>query len=225
MEVVRNAISSLKTTDMANVIGIIQLQEKKGRSTIATNVAGFLSKSHSVVLIDADMTQKTSTFWAQKQKRPNLLLESAFNPQELIAVAEDVMFENDYVVIDASSSLDMTRAILTMSDLCLVPCDQDYPSLLPLLKNPIDEAKMLKPDRDIRLLWNQKSSEVVSDWKVLNATLSSLPIYLEALQSGQIVSDLTSPLAQDEIKRLVHEICEILEAKPKRKVYFRSSRF
>ena len=48
---------------MAKVIGIIQVKEGAGRSTVSTNLAGVLSKQGKTVLIDFDLPQGTSASW------------------------------------------------------------------------------------------------------------------------------------------------------------------
>ena len=49
---------------MARFIAVAQLKGGAGKSTLATNLAGYLSREMSTGLIDADQPQGTSASWA-----------------------------------------------------------------------------------------------------------------------------------------------------------------
>ncbi|MDQ3057610.1 MAG: ParA family protein, partial [Pseudomonadota bacterium] len=112
---------------MAKIIGIIQVKGGAGRSTIATNLAGELSKKGVTVLIDGDMPQGTSASWyALRQeagRTDDLIADTARDHRELIQkVEKHNKAGTDFIVLDGPPRLaEMTRAILMLADVCLIP--------------------------------------------------------------------------------------------------------
>ncbi len=114
----------------AKTIGIIQVKGGAGRSTVSTNLAGELSKMGKTVLIDCDMPQGTAASWysvrEQAGKASNLVADTATNHRELVAKVEQYQ-DADFIVLDGPPRIaELTRAILVLADLCLVPalaCD------------------------------------------------------------------------------------------------------
>ena len=107
------------------IIGVIQVKGGAGRSTVSTNLAGELSKLGKTVLIDCDMPQGTSASWysvrEQAGKASNLVADTATNHRELVAKVEQYQ-DADFIVLDGPPRIaELTRAILVLADLCLVP--------------------------------------------------------------------------------------------------------
>ena len=78
--------------NMTKIIGIVQVKGGAGRSTLATNLAGELSKFGRTVLIDGDMPQGTSASWysirQQSDKAGDLITDTATDHRELIDKTE-----------------------------------------------------------------------------------------------------------------------------------------
>ena len=111
---------------MAKIIGIVQVKGGAGRSTLATNLAGELSKQGRTVLIDGDMPQGTSASWyairQQGGKAEGLTADTAKDHRELIEKVEHYRQQADYIVLDGPPRIaEMTRAMLVLADLCLIP--------------------------------------------------------------------------------------------------------
>lgn len=121
------------------IIGVIQVKGGAGRSTVSTNLAGELSKVGKTVLIDCDMPQGTSASWfavrqqADTKQKPlfseNLVADTATNHRELVAKVKQYQ-DADFIVLDGPPRIaELTRAILVLADLCLVPAPGTTTSL------------------------------------------------------------------------------------------------
>jgi len=110
----------------AKIIGLVQVKGGAGRSTVATNLAGMLSLIAKVALIDSDMPQGTSASWAalRQQVKPSerFIADTAKNYRELVAKVDQLRGKVDYIILDSPPRIaEMTRAVLMLADLCLVP--------------------------------------------------------------------------------------------------------
>ena len=89
---------------MTTTIGIIQVKGGAGRSTLATNLAGELSKKGKTVLIDGDIPQGTSASWFALRRDAgragNLTADTARDHRELIEKVAKHVKAADYIVLD-----------------------------------------------------------------------------------------------------------------------------
>ena len=150
----------------AKTIGIIQVKGGAGRSTVSTNLAGELAKLGKTVLIDCDMPQGTSASWfavrQQAETRQsqlfseNLIADTATNHRELVAKVEQYQ-DADYIVLDGPPRIaELTRAILVLADLCLVPVGASAAEIWATndLLALIEEAKKVKAVK-VRVVWTR----------------------------------------------------------------------
>lgn len=213
---------------MAKTIGIIQVKGGAGRSTLATNLAGELSKRGATVLIDSDMPQGTSASWCSLRReadRPgDLTGDTATGHQELIAKVERYAKTADYIVLDGPPRIaEMTRAILMLSDVCLLPVAASVAEIWATsdVLTIIDQARQVRPV-DVRLVWTRHrpyttlardlGDQVKAELPLprLKTTLGLRVAYVEALGAGQTVAETTDPVAREEVQHLVAEVGRIL---------------
>lgn len=222
----------MKKDRAARVIGIIQVKGGAGRSTLATNIAGELSKLGRTVLIDCDMPQGTSASWiaVRQQERPQaelgggVLGDTAASHKELLAKIEQHGDQADYIVLDGPPRIaEMTRAILMVADLALIPMGASVAEIWATsdVLDIIAQARKVRPV-DARIVWTrfrpytrlaQDLSEQVKrelGLPVLKATLGFRVAYAEALGAGQTVAELSDPNAREELHSLVAEIRRII---------------
>ncbi len=215
---------------MTQIVGIIQAKGGVGRSTIATNLAAVFSEKKPTALIDCDLPQGTSASWyaVRKAELPpaNLTLATARDYRELVEQARELSREHRYLIIDAPPRISgMTRAIIVMSTLCLVPLGASAAeiwSTADLLKI-IDEARALRPDIDVRIVWNRfrahtREANDLSEaarkelgLKELNSRLGYRVAYSEALARGLAVNEWLDRNAHAEIAALAAEVRGILK--------------
>lgn len=213
---------------MAKTIGIVQVKGGVGRSTLATNLAGELAKRGPTVLIDSDLPQGTSASWCSLRLTTSpagrLTGETARNHQDLISKVSTAATTADYVVVDGPPRIaEMTRAILLLSDLCLLPVAASVAELwatsdvLPI----IEEARQVR-SIDVRLVWTRHRATTVLARELGDLVKAELPLprlkttlglrvaYVEALGSGLTVAETADPAARDELRQLVAEVGRIL---------------
>jgi chromosome partitioning protein len=221
----------------AKTIGIIQVKGGAGRSTVSTNLAWELSKQGKTVLIDCDMPQGTSASWfavrqqiegKQNQlfKAENLLVDTATNHRELVAKVEQYQ-DADYILLDGPPRIaELTRAILILADLCLVPVGASKAEIWATtdLLALVEEAKKVKRV-NARMIWTryrphtklaQELSELAAKELGLAALTTSLGFrvaYIQALGEGLAVGELSEPNAKAEVKSLAEEVKTILRKK------------
>lgn len=217
---------------MTQTIGVIQVKGGAGRSTLATNLAGELAKIGRTVLIDGDMPQGTSASWYAIRQQAgmvgnlidNLSADTAADHRELIAKTEQHAKDADYIVLDGPPRIaEMTRAILMLSDLCLVPVGASVAEIWATadVLEIIEQARKVRRI-DARMIWTRHRSytklakELSEQAKnelglpVLKTALGLRVAYPEALGAGLTVAETHDLNAKDEIRSLLAEIRRII---------------
>ena len=209
---------------MAKIIGVIQVKGGAGRSTVSTNLAGELSKLGPTVLIDCDMPQGTAASWYAVRDQPgNLSADTASTHRELIAKVEQHQ-DAAYIVLDGPPRIaELTRAILILSDLCLVPVGASAAEIWATsdLLDLIREANKVTPVK-ARMLWtrHRPNTKLAKDLSALAAAELGLPAlstslgmrvaYPQALGEGLTVAELQDASAKAEIASLTAEVKTLL---------------
>ena len=219
---------------MATIISLVQVKGGCGRSTIATNLAGYLSgEGKRVALLDADMPQGTSASWgAIRQGDPAragaITIATAVDHLQMIERAEQLAGDHDYLVIDSPPRIaEMTRAALILSDLCLIPLGASAAEVWATsdLLETINEALAVKPSVDARILWtrfrgNTKSAQELSSvakselgLRELKNKLGYRVAYPEALARGLTVLEWPERTARVEFQAVAKEVQQITRRK------------
>ena len=215
---------------MTKVIGVVQVKGGAGRSTVSTNLAGELSKQGKTVLIDCDMPQGTAASWfsvrEQAGKAGNLIADTATNHRELVAKVEQYQ-DADFIVLDGPPRIaELTRAILVLADLCLIPVGASAAEIWATndLLALIEEARKVKPI-NARMIWTRyrphtRLAQELSEMAAKELGLAALDIklgmrvaYMEALGEGLTVAELSEPSARAEVKFLSVEVQRLLRKK------------
>lgn len=103
------------------IIALVNQKGGTGKTTAAVHLASWLSNKKTVMLVDAD-AQQSSSFWLNSL---NLHIENLVesDPEGLFETLPKLSLKYDFIVVDGPGSLsETTKAILTRSDLALVPC-------------------------------------------------------------------------------------------------------
>lgn len=215
---------------MTQIIGIIQVKGGVGRSTIATNLAAVFSRNKPTALIDCDLPQGTSASWyaVRKSEVPpaNLTLATVRDYRELVSHARELSHTHRYIIIDAPPRIaEMTRAIIIMSSLCLVPLGASAAEIWSTadLLQTIDAARKFRADIDARIVWNRFRGNTREALDVSEAARSELGLkeltsrlgyrvaYSEALARGLSVDEWLDRNAHAEILALADEVQAILK--------------
>ena len=208
---------------MTKIIGIVQLKGGAGRSTLATNLAALLSRKAPTALLDCDMPQGTSASWyAVRQaegRTEGLTLATVETARDLVSTIEGL--GHNYVVIDAPPRIaEVTRAILMLSDLLLIPLGPSAAEIWATtdLLDTIEEAQEERPELKSRIVWNKfraytKSAPELRDAvkkelkaPALKNTIGYRVAYSEALARGLAGDEWTDSTTKDELRAVVGEI-------------------
>jgi chromosome partitioning protein len=215
---------------MTQIVGIIQVKGGVGRSTIATNLAAVFSEKEATALIDCDLPQGTSASWyaVRRSELPpaNLTLATARDYRELVAKAKELSSDHRYLIIDAPPRIaEMTRAIIVMSTLCLVPLGASAAEIWSTadLITTINAARDYRADIDVRIVWNRFRAHTREAVDLSGAARSELGLrelktrlgyrvaYSEALARGLAVNEWLDRNAHDEVVALAAEVKGILK--------------
>ena len=100
-----------------------------GKSTLAVHLAVYLKEQGAdVILVDADV-QASSSVWL-REVMPNLPMARLQTPDDILERVPGLRQKCDFLVVDGPAGLsEVTRAILLMADLAVLPCG---PSVLDL---------------------------------------------------------------------------------------------
>jgi chromosome partitioning protein len=220
---------------MTQIVGVVQVKGGVGRSTIATNLAAIFSVKKPTALIDCDLPQGTSASWFAVRKLEqrsvgNLTLATARDYRELVVRARELATEHSYLIIDAPPRLaEMTRAIVIMSTLSLVPLGASAAEIWSTadLLTTIGAARHYRSDIDARIVWNRFRGYTREALEISDAARQELGLgelmtrlgyrvaYSEALARGLSADEWQDRSAQGEILALAAEVLGILKEKRK----------
>ncbi len=104
------------------IIGLVNQKGGCGKSTTAAHFAYWLSLSRSVILIDADAQQSSST-WISQLEEVKIPTQAILDPEQLFETVDEISEQYDAIIIDGPAGLsEVTKSILDLVDLALVPC-------------------------------------------------------------------------------------------------------
>ena len=212
---------------MTKIIGVVQLKGGAGRSTVATNLAASLSKKATTALVDCDMPQGTSASWYAVREAQRgvqgLSLHTVETARDLVSTIQDL--DHDFAVIDAPPRVaEVTRAILMLSDLLLIPLGASAAEIWATtdLLDTIEEAKEQRPDLNARIVWNKYRGYTRSAQELTQAVKQELKVptlktrlgyrvaYSEALARGLAGDEWPDKNAKQEVIALATEVERLL---------------
>lgn len=210
---------------MGRIIGIVQVKGGVGRSTLATSLAAALAQDGRTALIDADVPQGTSASWGALRERAGrlgqLTVAGVADHRALVSKTRELVAINDFVVIDGPPRLaEVTRAIMVMSRLCLVPLGASAAEIWATadLVKTINEARDRRLDINAYIVWNRfrehtRSARELGETvekqlgiQALHSKMGYRVAYSEALARGLSVEEWPDRQAQHEFAALVAEI-------------------
>lgn len=210
---------------MGRIIGIVQVKGGVGRSTLATSLAAALAQSGRTALIDADVPQGTSASWGTLRERAGrsgkLTVAAVADHRVLVSMTKELVANNDFVVIDGPPRLaEVTRAIMVMSRLCLIPLGASAAEIWATadLVKTINEARERRLDINARIVWNRfrghtRSARVLGEaaekqlgLSAFNSKLGYRVAYAEALARGLSVAEWPDHQAREEFAAFVAEV-------------------
>ncbi|MEO5699555.1 MAG: hypothetical protein ABIR61_03565 [Casimicrobiaceae bacterium] len=205
----------------SRVLSVIQVTPSAGKSAVATNVAGELSRFSRVVLVDCHTHNGSASAWAgQRQDEmysSRLDIYTASTPAALLERVHRYRSMGSYVVLDGPPDAAMTAAMISLADLCLIPVSvgEDDASAPRATIDVLRSAPTMRRPR-VRIVRNRcpgsdKPTREEERWakvgpKMLRNGLGLRPAYVEALASGRTAGEVRDPVARDQVQALVMEI-------------------
>ncbi len=207
------------------VISLLNQKGGVGKTTMATNIAGSLSKSgHTVLLIDAD-PQGSALDWSAARKEPSLF--------PVVGIPKDTIHREiaklgngyDWIVIDGPPRVyPVAKSAIAASDIVVIPV-QPSPYDVWAAKEIVDliaEVRVIKEDLKAVFAVNRKIvgtaigrdvTQALADYPipVLKGALSQRVGFAESAGAGMTVleTDPTGPAAK-EVEVIVAQIMEQL---------------
>lgn len=216
------------------LIAVAQVKGGAGRSTLATNLAGELSKRAATVLIDADLPQATCSSWyalrGPLNKPGGLRIDTAADHRELTDKinqwAGALAAGPGFIIVDGPPRIaEISRAMVLLADLVLIPAGASLADLWATgdILAMVKDAKAINPAIQARLVWTryrrftnqaktlaeQAGAELGA--KALKTTMGLRVAYPEALGSGVTVAELADKQAKAELAALVAEVHGIMK--------------
>lgn len=200
---------------------IVALSNPKGgvgKSTLAVHMAVWLAEEgFSAVLVDADVQASSST-WLH-EAAPSIPIARLQTPDEILEAVPELARQHTHVVVDGPAGLsEVSRAILLVTDLALLPCG---PSALDLraaseVLRVLGQARQIRKGAPAAMLVPNKLQQRHRLTRELVATLQAFKVpltsgihlrqaYADAAGQGSVVWRLgpsASPAA-NEIRELI----------------------
>lgn len=213
----------------ARIVGLVQVKGGAGRSTIATNLAGELSRTGLVALVDCDMPQGTSASWAaiRSKARPSdrLTAYTVKSHRELLEKIDQLRDQADYIILDGPPRIaELARAILLLADLTVVPVGASAAEIWATsdMLELVNEARKVRKV-DVRVLWTRfrsytrlaqelaEEADKALKLPTLKTILGYRVAFAEALGQGLTAGELQDANARQEVVSLVVEIKRLLK--------------
>ena len=205
------------------IIALVNSKGGVGKSTVAVHLAvWWKERGGDVALVDAD-AQEASSVWLHEAS-PHTPAVRLPTPDDILDQVPDLRRKYDLVAVDGPAGLsEVTRAILLVADLALLPCG---PSVLDL-RAANDAIRVVKQAQQIRqgppravLVPNKLQVQYRLSRELLE-TVKSLEIpaagglrlrqaYADAAGQGTVVWRLgpCGEMAAREIRELFHELLD-----------------
>ncbi|MEC4989033.1 MAG: AAA family ATPase [Oscillatoria sp. PMC 1068.18] len=182
-----------------STIGIVNQKGGCGKSTTAVHLAYWLSQQKSVILIDAD-SQQSSSIWVSQLKNESIPYQALLDPEALFEAIAKASQKYDTVVVDGPGSLsEVTKTILDISDLALVPCQPsglDLSSSSKILQVIRHRQKIRQGQPQVGLFLSRgiKGTVLLKEAQVALSTDKRFPLLKTVIYQRQCVSD--APIQQ-----------------------------
>lgn len=112
-------INTIPNLTQNMIIAFVNQKGGTGKSTSAIHLVYWLMQRGSVILVDAD-AQNSSSTWAETLEMPFQIIN---DPEEIFDNLPLLAKEYDHVVVDGPGGMsEISKAILSRCDLALVPC-------------------------------------------------------------------------------------------------------
>lgn len=206
-------------------ISVANVKGGVGRSTISQNLAAELQRTNTITLVDADLPQGTSEAWYYKREEMGrtggMDIATAYDARQLRKVLSNT--KTDITIIDAPPrEIEMLRVCISLADLILIPITANTSDIW-AAQDFIDTVEGMKPEAEVRLVWNKHSEHIPTYAKLrqevedlieaefLTTTLGHRTAFFKAMLEGLGAAEANQDAkATAEVENLIKEIKEVL---------------
>lgn len=203
------------------IIALVGNKGGAGKTTLSLNLATFLARQSSAVLVDADPQGSTLQWRAFSENKKTVAVYEA--DDELEGQVNGLMQEYNYVVVDCPPSVHapQTTAVLELTDIALIPVQPSPVDLWATvyIEEAVEKARNKNTMLKAFLVINQMESRTTLSklvrealleigLPVTNTALRRRAIYRNSVLEGKSVFDMgrRGRDAVHELEQLVREI-------------------
>ena len=206
------------------IIAVANSKGGVGKSTLSVHFTAWLhGMGYKVVLVDCD-TQHSSAEWIESAKPeiPTVRLE---NPNDILNELPDIGEQADFVICDGpGSQTEVSRALLLVSDLAVLPCKASMLEVRALAKVtevlrqaqsirngvPKGLAVLSMVGQRYRLTNDMREATTALELDLAKTPIVLRQIYADAPGQQQVIQDMgkRSEAATKELNLLFEEILE-----------------
>ena len=132
---------------MSTIIGIASVKGGVGKSTIAANAVGWLTRlGYTAILVDCDEpSNRTSSNWVS-EALPDVPIRLIGDPNELFDELPAMRKEAEYVVVDTPGTSEMIRQVFLRADVAVIPTKAGRAEADPLVAS----VRLLRQAQELR---------------------------------------------------------------------------
>jgi len=208
------------------IISLVNSKGGVGKSTLAGNLAGWLSEhGQTVILADCD-TQQSCSEWIV-EALPDIQVVRLANPDAVLDELPVLAQEADFVIADGpGSQTETSRALLMWADLAILPCKASMFEARALDKNTafVRQAQAIRkgpPEviavlsmvgREYRLTRDMRDAAAALGLKIAETPITLRQAYADAPGQGTFVWNMgyNAKGAAEEIHRLFGELFPVI---------------
>lgn len=192
----------------------------EGKSTLAASLAAYQATRKTVLLVDANTLQKSSTLFATRRKKdPVLLSMEARGDLAALLVEQDQ--RHDLVVVDTPGGMGREfYTAATVADAILVPVTEAADDALATLRVFCEDVRATRPVPVIIVLNRLEPQTALRDRerlaedierlfpeaRIARTHLTRRVVWKRVLKEGLGIHELDNPVARTEFKDLNHEL-------------------
>jgi len=194
-----------------------------GKSTIAVNIAAFLSKQNDVILVDADR-QTTASNWAVDREESKAdAIQCIQKYTNINATLLDFDEKYDHVIVDvAGHDSEEMRTTAAVAHKIIIPIKPSQPDLdaFPKVVDVVEGARKMNPSLSALAVINMAASnprvnehkqaqEYIAQYpeiQLLDTIIRDRKVYRDAMAEGLGVIEMGNKKAKVEIELLMKEI-------------------
>ncbi|MGK0271937.1 MAG: chromosome partitioning protein [Cocleimonas sp.] len=201
------------------------LKGGSGKSTLATNIAAYrASKEQDLLLVDANVEQRSSAAWAERREESGLAAITCIEKSgNLFKSLNQLRKRYDHIIVDSGGQDSKEfRTALLAADILITPLrpSQFDNETITYVISLVEQAREINPDLKAYLVFCQahpnprvghlsESRELagdIEDFTLLDAYTTFASKYIDAVPAGAGVVEMGKSKSANEIVAIINEV-------------------